>query len=44
MNRPDLFVYIALGVGWGGLAAWAYRIGRKVTRLENRMGAADAAD
>ena len=44
MSQADLFVYIALALGWGGLAAWAYRIGRKVTRLENRSGEAKGSE
>jgi hypothetical protein len=41
MTRPDLFVFIALSVGWVAIAAWAFRIARKVSRLE---GAAPAKD
>ena len=33
MTRPELFVFIALFVGWAGIAAWAVRIGRKVDHL-----------
>ena len=34
MTRPELFVFIALFVGWAGIAAWAVRIGRKVNHLD----------
>ena len=37
MNRPDLFVYIALSAAWVLIALWAYRIGRKANRLEAAM-------
>jgi len=37
MNRPDLFVYIALVVAWAAVAAWSYRIGRQANRLEALM-------
>jgi len=34
MSRPELFVFIALAVGWSAIAAWSFRISRKVARLE----------
>lgn len=34
MTRPELFVFVALAVGWLAIAAWALRIARKVRRLE----------
>jgi len=37
MNRPDLFVYLALVAAWLLIGAWALRIGRKVNRLEQAM-------
>ena len=33
MTRPELFVFIALSIGWVAIAAWTYRIARKVDRL-----------
>jgi hypothetical protein len=33
MTRPELFVFIALAVGWIALAAWTHRIARKVDRM-----------
>jgi hypothetical protein len=33
MSRPELFVFIALSVGWLSIAAWTFRIARKVDRL-----------
>jgi hypothetical protein len=41
MTRPELFVFLALSVGWLAIAGWAFRISRKVSRLE---GAAPKAD
>lgn len=34
MNRPDLFVYVALACAWLLVGAWAFRISRKVDRLQ----------
>lgn len=33
MTRPELFVFLALFVGWGVMAAWALRIARKIDRI-----------
>ncbi len=33
MTRPDVFVYIGLVVAWIVVAAWMYRIAKKVDRL-----------
>ena len=33
MTRPELFVFIALAVGWVSIAAWTLRISRKLSRL-----------
>ena len=33
MTRPELFVFIALSVGWLSIAAWTFRIARKIDRL-----------
>ncbi len=33
MSRDELFVFLAMGVGWLTLAAWAFRIARKINRL-----------
>jgi hypothetical protein len=33
MTRPELFVFIALSVGWLSIAAWTFRIARRVDRL-----------
>ena len=41
MTRPELFVFIAQFVGWSAIAGWAFRIARKVSRLE---GAAPRTD
>ena len=41
MTRPELFVFISLFVGWAGIAAWAFRIGQKVDRLERTRDSRD---
>ena len=33
MTRPELYVFLALSVGWMAIAAWTFRIARKVDRL-----------
>jgi hypothetical protein len=38
MTRPELFVFIALSVGWVAIAAWTFRIARKLDGLA-RAGA-----
>ena len=38
MTRPELFVFIALSVGWLSIAAWTFRIARKIGRLEGHAG------
>ncbi len=35
MTRPEVFVFVALSVGWLAIAAWTLRIARKVDRLTN---------
>lgn len=42
MTRPELFVLIALSVGWLAVAAWALRISLKVQRLTEHAGAGSA--
>lgn len=37
MTRPELFVFIALSVGWVSIGAWAVRIAVKVNRLSDAM-------
>lgn len=37
MTRPELFVSIALSVGWLAIAAWTLRIARKVAGLDERL-------
>ena len=34
MTRAELFVFLALAVGWFAIAAWTFRIARKVRRLD----------
>ncbi len=41
MTRPELFVFIALFVGWAGIAAWAVRIGRMINRLSSPVTPSD---
>ena len=36
MTRPEIFVFLALAVGWLAIAAWTFRIARKVGRLQDR--------
>jgi len=33
VTRPELFVFIALAIGWTALAAWTHHIARKVDRV-----------
>lgn len=33
MTRPEVFVFISLFVGWLSIAAWTFRIARKIDRL-----------
>lgn len=33
MTRPELFVFIALSVGWLAIAAWTFRISRQIGSL-----------
>jgi len=33
MTRDELFVFLAMAVGWLTMAAWAFRIARKINRL-----------
>lgn len=42
MTRPELFVFIALSVGWFSIAAWTFRIARKVDRLRAAEGSGAA--
>jgi hypothetical protein len=35
MTRPELFVFIALAVGWVAIAAWTLRISNRVSRLSD---------
>ena len=42
MTRPELFVFIALSVGWAVIGAWTWRIARKVNRLDASTPASDA--
>jgi hypothetical protein len=44
MTRPELFVFIALAVGWLAIAAWAFRISRKVARLDGAAPSGGQAD
>jgi len=44
MTRPELFVFIALAVGWAAIAAWAFRIARKVARLDGATPGGGRAD
>lgn len=37
MNRPDLFVYLALAAAWVFIGAWTLRIGSKANRLQDAM-------
>jgi hypothetical protein len=39
MNRPDLFVYLGLAAAWVFIAAWTYRISKKVDRLKATVDA-----
>jgi hypothetical protein len=39
MTRPEVFVFLALSVGWLAIAAWTLRIARKVDRLGDARGA-----
>jgi hypothetical protein len=34
MTRAEAFVFVAMAVGWLAIAAWTYRIARKVARLD----------
>lgn len=43
MTRPELFVFIALAVGWLAIAAWTFRIARKIGRLSERDPRAEGA-
>ena len=40
MTRPELSVFLALGIGWLVIAAWTFRIARKI----NRLSRDDSAD
>lgn len=44
MSRADLFVYIALAAAWILVAAWAFRIGGRVNRLQRDIEAARRPD
>ena len=33
MTRPELFVFIALSVGWLAIAAWTFRISRLMSSV-----------
>jgi hypothetical protein len=35
MTRPEIFVFLALAVGWLAIAVWTFRIARKVARLQD---------
>jgi hypothetical protein len=35
MTRPEIFVFVALAVGWLAIAAWTVRIAWKVGRLQD---------
>jgi hypothetical protein len=34
MTQAEVFVFVALSVGWVAIAAWTLRIARKVSRLD----------
>lgn len=42
MTRPELFVVVALSVGWLAIAAWTFRIARRVDRLSTRASRPEA--
>ena len=44
MTRPELFVFIALAVGWLAVGAWTFRIARLVSRLTDAAGGDEGAD
>lgn len=33
MTRDELFVFLAMAVGWLAMAAWTFRLARKINRL-----------
>jgi hypothetical protein len=33
VTRPELFVFIALAIGWAVIAAWTIRLASKLNRL-----------
>lgn len=41
MTRPELFVFMALSVGWVAIAAWTLRIARKISRLSGQTPGAE---
>jgi hypothetical protein len=42
MTRPEVFVFVALSVGWLAIAAWTFRIARRVDRLSARESGSEA--
>jgi hypothetical protein len=35
MTQPEVFVFVALAVGWAAIGAWTLRIARMVNRLSD---------